>query len=77
MKKIKSIIALIVISLFISVPGLMSQATAPSDPPGGPVGGDEPIGGGAPVSGGTIILIGLAAAYGGKKVFNISQQPEE
>jgi len=64
MKKIKSIIILIIISLFLSTPVAISQMMAPEDPSGGPETGDDPIGGGAPVSGGVFIMLGLAAGYG-------------
>ena len=77
MKKYKSILALIVISLFLSVPTLMSQMMAPGEPGEEPDPGDDPIGGGAPLSGGSLILIGFAAAYGSKKVYNLSQKTEK
>lgn len=77
MKKIKSIIALIIISLLLTAPAAMSQMLAPEDPGGEPGTGDDPIGGGAPISGGTIILLGLAAAYGGKKIYNIKPKKEK
>lgn len=54
-----------------------AQMTAPSDPGSGPEAGDDPIGGGAPIGGGSIILIGLAATYGGKKIYDYRKNMEE
>lgn len=53
---------------------ILAQGPPPSDPPpppGSAGGGDQNTqGGGAPIGSGTIILMGLAAAYGGKKVYS-------
>lgn len=50
----------------------------PGDPGGDPnTGGDPPLGGGAPIGGGAFILIGLAAAYGGKKVYQLYKDNQE
>ena len=77
MKKYKSILAFLVISLFLSTFSLNAQTMAPQDPPGGPELGDKPIGGGAPISGGLLILTGLAAAYGGKKIYLLAKKKEK
>jgi len=77
MKKYKSLLALIIVSLFLSAPPVMSQMMAPGEPGEEPDPGDDPIGGGAPLSGGSIILIGLAAAYGGKKVYSARRNEEK
>lgn len=53
-----------------------AQMREPSDPGNDPVGSD-PLGGGAPIGGGTFILIGLAAAYGGKKLYNMNKEELE
>jgi hypothetical protein len=70
MKKILAITAILTISGF----ALLAQAppTPPSDPSnggGGPVGG-----GGAPIGSGIVLLIAMAAGYGGKKVFDFKNQ---
>lgn len=70
-KKYTAFISILFIILFLAVSGLNAQSMAPQNPPGGPELGDKPIGGGAPVSGGIMILMGLAAAYGGKKVYHL------
>jgi len=53
-----------------------AQQTSPGDPGGDPS-GDDPIGGGAPIGGGTIILMGLAAAYGAKKLYHLNKEEIE
>jgi hypothetical protein len=75
MKKIKFILAgLFIISLSI---GAMAQTDPPNPPDGGHgLDGDQPAGN-APVSGGVFILLGLGAAYGGKKVFDLKKSEEE
>ncbi len=75
MKKTLSIITILLFFLAFSA---NAQEMGPSTPPGGgPIGDDTPIGGGAPIGGGSLILIGLAAAYGGKKVFDLRKNEEE
>ena len=75
MKKFISITTVIIISLFLSMP--TAKATEPGDPPVGPQAGDQPIGGGAPIGGGSLILLGMAAAYGGRKLYNINKEELE
>jgi len=74
MKKILSIIAVLMFFLSFS---LSAQMLGPSDPGGSPGVDDDPIGGGAPIGGGSFILMGLAAAYGGKKVYDLRKEREE
>ena len=68
MKKVIYIFAILV-SIFCFVSLSYAADNGPGDPPSEPQPGDDPIGGGAPIGGGTLILIGLAAGYGAKKVF--------
>ena len=62
----------------MAIEGLTLLAQAPPTPPveanngGGPVGG-----GGAPIGSGIVLLIALAAGYGGKKVFDARKKPDE
>ncbi len=53
----------------------------PPPPPGGESGGGgsqgEKLGGNAPIGGGLFILLGLGAAYGGRKVYNLRNKLEE
>lgn len=64
---------IIVISFLTAVPFISTaQVMGPQDPDGSPQG--QPIGGGAPIGGGLFILLGLGAAYGGKKVYNLNKK---
>ena len=69
MKKILAITAILMIG------GFSLLAQAPPVPPtnagtgGGPVGG-----GGAPIGSGIVLLISLAAGYGGKKIFDFRKK---
>ncbi len=67
MKKILAITAVLMISGF----SLLAQAPPPppNDPSNGGTGG--PVGGGAPIGSGLVLLIAMAAGYGGKKVYDL------
>ena len=71
------------ISLLIVVFGLFAVAgyTQPPPPPGGSSGSSNgqgnKIGGSGPVGSGLFILLGLGAAYGGKKIYNLRKSKEE
>jgi hypothetical protein len=70
MKKILAITAILMISGF----ALLAQAPPPP-PPGNPSnGGGGPVGGGAPIGSGLVLLIAMAAGYGGKKVFDFRKK---
>ena len=70
MKKIKIILAGIFL-LFLSF-GVMAQG--PPDPPDGHgEEGDQDPGGQAPIGACTLILIGLGAVYGGKRVYDLKK----
>lgn len=53
----------------------------PPPPPGGAGGatntGNNSNGGSAPIGGGLFILLGLGAAYGGKKIYQLYKEGEE
>jgi hypothetical protein len=70
----KNIIKTLLVISFLTVLPLFSvgQSTDPGDPGGGPTG--PPVGGGAPIGGGLFILLGLGAAYGGKKVYELNKK---
>lgn len=68
-RKIYNLLSICIFQAFSIV--AIGQMTAPSDPGGEPVGSDPPLGGGAPVGGGTIIMLVMAATYGGKKVYKL------
>ncbi len=70
MKKILAITAILMIGGF----SLLAQAP-PTPPSGANQGGTGPVGGGgAPISSGVVLLISLAAGYGGKKVYDFKKQ---
>lgn len=70
---IKTATALITITLLtINLATSQAPPTPPSDPSNGGTGG--PVGGGAPIGSGIVLLITLAAGYGGKKVFDFSKR---
>ena len=68
MKKILAITAILMIS------GFSLLAQAPPTPPAEANGGSGPVGGGAPIGSGLVVLITLAAEYGGKKVFDVRKK---
>lgn len=69
-------IKLIITGIFLLMLSFGLQAQVP-DPPGGHGSGDdEDPGGNAPISGGVFILLGLGAAYGGKKAYNLKRKSE-
>ncbi len=68
MKKILAITAVLMISGF----SLVEQA--PPAPPPNAGGSGGPVGGGAPIGSGMVLLISLAAGYGGKKVFDFRKK---
>ena len=76
MKTIKKIFVLAALFLFfVPLTQVMSQ---PPPPPGGAGSGDSPVGGNAPIGGGTLILLGMAIAYGGRKLYKVvSEEIEE
>lgn len=45
--------------------------------PADPGGTGDPLGGGAPIGSGAAILIGLGAAYGGRKVYKLYKDNQE
>jgi len=74
MKKIITT-ALIVISLLIGINQLTAQVPPPPPPDHGSTGNQN--GGNAPIGSGILILIGLGAAYGGKKVYDMRKEKLE
>jgi len=63
MKKILAFTAILMIS------GFSLLAQAPPPPPAEANGSGGPVGGGAPIGSGLILLIAMAAGYGGNKVY--------
>jgi len=50
-------------------------ADAPPDPGGDPGGIGTPVGGGSPIGSGLVIMLSLAASYGGLKLFQKGKKP--
>ena len=80
MKTIKKILAIALIS-FVTV-SLSAQSPPPPNNDGGssssaPSGGGNTVGGNAPIAGGLFILLGLGAAYGGKKMYDLTHEKLE
>jgi hypothetical protein len=70
----KSIIILLVIMASAATTNLFAQVPPPPPPHNGT--GNTP-GGNAPIGGGLFILLGLGAAYGGKKLYDNSKESIE
>ena len=60
------ILFVLMFSLLFSTNGTLAQST----PPANHGISENQSGGGAPIGGGLFILLGLSAAYGGKKIYN-------
>ena len=73
MKKI--IITLLVIIASVTTLNLFSQAPPPPPPDHGSTGNQN--GGNAPIGSGIFILLGLGAAYGGKKFYDVRKEKLE
>ena len=65
----KSIVLLLVLIASITTLNVFSQGPPPPPSGHGDIGNQS--GGNAPIAGGLFILLGLGAAYGGKKVYDI------
>jgi len=71
MKKLK----LIITGLFLLTLSLGALSQGPPDPPDEHGSNeDQAPGGTAPIGTGTILLLGLGAFYGGKKVYNLRKK---
>ena len=80
MKSLKKIAAILAISL-ITI-SLSAQSPPPPNNGGGgsssaPSGSENTVGGGAPIGGGLFILLGLGAAYGGRKLYGMRKESLE
>ncbi|MDG1902329.1 MAG: hypothetical protein P8I80_08865, partial [Bacteroidales bacterium] len=55
----------------------ISQSSPPPPPSAHGESGNQSAGGGAPIGGGLFILLGLGAAYGGKKLYDMKKEDLE
>ncbi len=68
-------------AILLLVGASITVFSQPPPPPNGGTGGDNndtnKLGGSAPIGGGLFILLGLGAAYGGRKVYKLRNKLEE
>jgi hypothetical protein len=75
MKKYRKLLATLVFTL--SFTALLAQAPPPPNGGSNPTSsGNTPVGNGAPIGSGLFILLGLGAAYGGKKIWDYRKKLE-
>ena len=74
MKKIYSLV-LITAFLLLSLGAISQPPPPPTDPS---TGGNAPVGttSGAPIGSGTVLLLGMAALYGGRKIYLLQKEEE-
>lgn len=75
----KKILIIAAIAIGLSLSSTLTAQNAPPHPNGGnaPGPGNGPVGGGAPIENGTFILITLALAYAGRKIYVMRRPVEE
>ncbi|RLD41893.1 MAG: hypothetical protein DRJ05_09985 [Bacteroidetes bacterium] len=75
----KNILTMALTSFFFVLSMMLTAQTDPPPDPGDDPesGSDPPLGGSAPIGGGALILIGLGAAYGSKKVYKLFKDNQE
>jgi hypothetical protein len=76
MKRIKNIFRIAIVALFVSTVYTVS-AQPPTPPSGGNNTGSNKLGGNAPIGGGLFVLLGLGAAYGGRKLYSLNRDELE
>jgi len=79
MNKIKKNISKIIAVLMLTAGSFTVSAQPPPPPEDGGAGGSQgnKLGGAAPVGGGLFILLGLGAAYGGRKLYQLKAEDLE
>jgi hypothetical protein len=73
MKKVTKYIAILTFALFVSVALNAQMAPHPDQNGDGSAVGGGVVGGGAPIGGGLITMLVLGAAYGAKKVYDLTK----
>jgi len=71
----KIIITLLIIIASVTTTNVFAQVPPPPPPGHGQTGNQS--GGNAPIGGGLFILLGLGAAYGGKKIYKLYKEGEQ
>jgi hypothetical protein len=69
----------LMLAIFVSISIFSTISIFAQDPPPPPgnghgLGSNQPPGGGAPIGSGIVLTISLAAAYGGKKVYDFRKR---
>lgn len=79
MKNLKKTLGITILCLLFGLFTItaFSQGPGAPPPPGHGTEGNENQGGRAPIGGGLFILLGLAAAYGGKKIYGLMKNSEK
>lgn len=73
MKKMVIKISILIIFLCTSIPQMWSQ---PPPPANHSETNNQVPGGGAPIGNGTLLLLGMSALYGGRKLYMIQKEEE-
>jgi len=80
---LNTILKTFIIVLILSITYSLEAQSFPPTPPGGDDGNtnttdnSQGSGGSAPIGGGLFILLGLGAAYGGKKLYDVRKEKLE
>ncbi len=78
MNQPKNILFILSIVIITPIPfSAISQSSPPPPPSAHGESGNQSAGGGAPIGGGLFILLGLGAAYGGKKLYDMKKEELE
>jgi hypothetical protein len=77
MKKTQKIVLTVFFALSLMVAQNSFATTDPPNPPGEHGQTGDQAGGSAPIGGGLFILLGLGAAYGGKKLYDYRKSEAE
>ena len=73
MKTIKNILAITAVSIIFCLQLATAQIPPPPNNGSDPGGGNTPVGGGAPIGSGVALLLGMGAAYYGKKLYHLKK----
>ena len=71
MKKIKKVIAILLVFTGIMALNIFADPPTPPNPGGSPVGNGDPVG--APIDGGLGFLFILCTGYGARKIYSINK----
>ena len=75
--KFKILAISLTLGLFIGISGISLGQPGPPPPSEHGQGGNQAPGGAAPIGSGLVMLLGMGAAYGFKKIYNARKRLEE